>query len=140
MWFLHDAAPVHFNLATREWLGILYPPPWIGSGCEASTPWPPRLPDLSPIRFYLRGSWKMRFTLALLSQASNFGNTHRMEQTIFVPHPGFQMRPNPVPTSCRQGFSSPWRTFRISVVQCAASKPFFSQAHRISEVLEHYNL
>jgi hypothetical protein len=76
MWYMHDGAPPHFNLAVRDVLNNTSHGQLIGRG--GPTAWPPRSPDLNPLDFYLWGrlntlvyaapvDMKRHFTIALWS-------------------------------------------------------------------------
>ena len=56
MWYQHDEAPAHFSIAARQVLNDKYPNRWIGRGGPVH--WPPRLPDLTPLDFFLWGPMK----------------------------------------------------------------------------------
>jgi hypothetical protein len=53
--WMHDGAPAHFSHAVRDVLSNTYHNRWIGRGLTA---WPPRLPDVNPLDFYLWGQLK----------------------------------------------------------------------------------
>jgi hypothetical protein len=63
MWFMHNGAPLHFNIADRTVLNDKYPERWVGRGEQIA--WPPRSPDLHPADFYLWGHLK---SIAMLLQ------------------------------------------------------------------------
>lgn len=56
MWFMHDGAPAHFSLITRQFLDGKYPNRWIGRAGPQL--WPPRSPDLNPLDYFLWGHLK----------------------------------------------------------------------------------
>ena len=56
MWYQHDGTPAHFSIAARQVLNDKYPNRFIGRG--GPVPWPPRLPDLTPLDFFLWGHMK----------------------------------------------------------------------------------
>lgn len=56
MWFMHDGAPPHFSLGTRQVLNERYPNRWIGRGGPQN--WPARSPDLNPLDFSTWGHLK----------------------------------------------------------------------------------
>ncbi|KAJ4433742.1 hypothetical protein ANN_16053 [Periplaneta americana] len=51
MYFQHDGHPVHFSLRVRNFLNEHFFNRWIGRGGPQA--WPPRSPDLTPLRYYL---------------------------------------------------------------------------------------
>jgi len=55
MWFQLDGAPAHFDRSVRQFLNAHYSQ-WIRRG--GTVTWPPRLPDLTPLVFYLCGYMK----------------------------------------------------------------------------------
>jgi hypothetical protein len=56
-WFQHDGAAGHFALQVWEHLTTTYDC-WIGQGEPMA--WPPRLPDLTPMDFFIQGHIKDR--------------------------------------------------------------------------------
>jgi hypothetical protein len=64
MWYNHDGAPAHFSRAVRDVFNNTHHNRWIGRG--GPTAWPPRLPDLNPLDFYLCGYLKLLCTQLLL--------------------------------------------------------------------------
>jgi hypothetical protein len=87
MWFPHDAAPAHFSLAVREWLGRHSAGRCIGCVPEDPVLWPPRSPDLNPIDFCLWVSMKNAVHTNIVGTETNFGNAYRMQQTRFASEP-----------------------------------------------------
>jgi hypothetical protein len=57
MWYMRDGALAHFSHAVRDVLNNTHHAQWIGRG--GPTAWPPTLPDLNPLNFYLRGLLKI---------------------------------------------------------------------------------
>ena len=53
MYFQHDGAPPHYIQRVREYLNEFFPDRWLGHGRPVA--WPPRLPDLAPLDYYLCG-------------------------------------------------------------------------------------
>jgi hypothetical protein len=51
LWFKHDGAPAHYGEDIRQCLKATHTGRWIGRGGPIS--WPPRLPDLTPMDFFL---------------------------------------------------------------------------------------
>jgi hypothetical protein len=51
MWYMHDGAPAHFSCAVWGVRNNIHYIWWVGRG--GPTAWPPRLPDLNPLDFYL---------------------------------------------------------------------------------------
>ena len=51
LWYQHDRAPAHFCVPIRNCLDILYTGSWIGRGGPVL--WPPQLPDLTTLDFFL---------------------------------------------------------------------------------------
>ena len=56
MYFQHDGAPSHYTRHVMQHLNDTFPNGWIG--CDSSTNWPPRSPDLTPLDFCLWGLMK----------------------------------------------------------------------------------
>jgi len=56
MYFQHDGAPPHYTRHVREYLNESFPNRWLGRG--GSFAWAPRLPDLTPLDYYLWGHMK----------------------------------------------------------------------------------
>jgi hypothetical protein len=56
LWYQHDGAPPHFELAVREYLYTEFPDHWIGRGGPIH--WPARSPDITPLDFFLWGFLK----------------------------------------------------------------------------------
>ena len=63
MWLQHDRAPTNFDRNVRNHLNVTYPDLWIGRG--GPVPWPARLPDLTPLDYFLWGSMKALMMLFL---------------------------------------------------------------------------
>jgi hypothetical protein len=55
-YFMHDGAPAHFALLTRNWLDEHFHNRWLGR--RGPVEWPPRSPDLTPPDFFLWGVLK----------------------------------------------------------------------------------
>lgn len=56
--FQQDGAPPHWHLSVRNYLNVNYPRRWIGRQAardRALHHWPPRIPDLTPLRIFLMG-------------------------------------------------------------------------------------
>jgi len=51
LWFQQDGRPAHYSRATRDVLNRLFPGRWIGRGGPVE--WPPRLPDVTLLDFWL---------------------------------------------------------------------------------------
>ena len=51
--FQHDGAPPHWGLRVRQFLSETFSDRWIGRDGPIS--WPPRLPDITPLDFFLWG-------------------------------------------------------------------------------------
>ena len=56
-YFQHDGAPPHYTWHVREYLNESFPNRWLG--CGGPVAWPPRLPDLTPLDYYLWGHMKI---------------------------------------------------------------------------------
>ena len=61
--FQQDGAPPHWAHIVRDYLNETFPNQWIGRGAGKSDgkgllEWPPRLPDLTPLDFFLWGHVK----------------------------------------------------------------------------------
>ncbi|CAF4895909.1 unnamed protein product [Pieris macdunnoughi] len=54
--FQHDGCPAHWRVTVREHLDNVFPNSWIGR--DGPIAWPPRLPDLTPLDFYIWGRAK----------------------------------------------------------------------------------
>jgi hypothetical protein len=50
MYFQHDGAPPHYTQHVREYLNESFPNRWLV--CGGPVAWPPRSPDLTPLRPY----------------------------------------------------------------------------------------
>jgi hypothetical protein len=55
-WFQHCGAPAHYAEEVRQWLHATSPGRWTGR--RGPIAWPPRSPDLTPIKFSLWGHLK----------------------------------------------------------------------------------
>ena len=51
--FQQDGAPPHWGSDVHRFLDVTFPNRWIGR--DGPTPWPPRLPDITPLHFFLWG-------------------------------------------------------------------------------------
>ncbi|KAJ8877254.1 hypothetical protein PR048_021708 [Dryococelus australis] len=51
MWCLHNCASAHFTCAVQQHLNDTSPGQWVWHGGLVA--WPPRLPDVTPIDFFL---------------------------------------------------------------------------------------
>ena len=51
MYFQHEGAPPHYTQHLRDYLNESFPNCWLGHGGPFA--WAPRLPDLTPLDFYL---------------------------------------------------------------------------------------
>ena len=49
--FQQDGAPPHWGLVVRQFLNDTFPERWIER--DGPIPWPPRLPDITPLDFFL---------------------------------------------------------------------------------------
>ena len=56
MYFQHDGAPLYYTNRVRELINELFPNRWLGRGWPVE--WPPRLPDLTALDYYLWGHRK----------------------------------------------------------------------------------
>jgi len=56
MYFQHDGAPPHYTRHVREYLNESFPNRWLGHGGPVA--WALRLPDLTPLDYYLWGHMK----------------------------------------------------------------------------------
>jgi hypothetical protein len=56
MWFHQDRATTHFARQVREHLTATYKDRWIER--DGPVAWPPKLPDLTPMEFFLCGQIK----------------------------------------------------------------------------------
>jgi hypothetical protein len=56
MWDMHDSAPAHFSRAVQDVLNNTYHDQWLDRG--EPNAWPPCLPDMNPLDFYLWGNLK----------------------------------------------------------------------------------
>jgi hypothetical protein len=57
MWYMHDGTLAHFSHAVGDVLSNTYHDQWIGT--RGPTAWPPCLPFLNPLDFYLWGHLKV---------------------------------------------------------------------------------
>ena len=57
MYFQHDGAPPHYTRHVRNYLNESFPNHWLGRGGPVA--WQLRLPDLTPLDYYLWGHMKM---------------------------------------------------------------------------------
>jgi len=56
MYFQNDGAPPHYTRHVSEYLHESFPNRWLGHGGPVA--WPARLPDLTPLDYYLWGNMK----------------------------------------------------------------------------------
>ena len=75
MWLQHDGAPAHFDRNVRTHLNVTYPNRWIGRG--GPVPWPARLPDLTPLDYFLWGSIKaLVYATPVMSEEDLIARVH----------------------------------------------------------------
>ena len=58
IWYQQDGAPPHYAAPVRQYLDELFPNRWIGR--RGFVEWPARLPDLSPLDYFLWGYLKCK--------------------------------------------------------------------------------
>lgn len=51
MWFQQDGAPAHYSIAVRNHIQQVFRKRWIGR--TGPVQWPPKLPDFTPLDFFL---------------------------------------------------------------------------------------
>jgi hypothetical protein len=68
---MQDSAPAHFSRAARDVLSNTCHGRWLGR--EEHTAWPPRLPNLNPLNFYL---WKELKPLVYAAPVDNEETLH----------------------------------------------------------------
>ena len=77
IWFQQDGAPPHFGRQVCHYLSVTFPGTWIGR--RRAVEWPVRLPDLTPLDFFLGGYVKIEFMLIIDHNAStNFKKEYSM--------------------------------------------------------------
>jgi hypothetical protein len=68
---MRDGAPAHFSRAMRDVLSNICHDRWIGTGGPIA--WPPRLPDLNPLDFYV---WRHLKTFVSAAPVDKEGPLH----------------------------------------------------------------
>jgi hypothetical protein len=93
--FMQDGAPLHFARQVRTWLNENFEDRWMGRN-SPNMPWPSRLPDLSPMDFFLWGYIK---SLVYTSTIDNLDDLKTRIRSAFK-QVTIQMRHNAIIAYC----------------------------------------
>jgi hypothetical protein len=75
--FQQDGAPPHWGLCVRDFLNEQFPDRWIGR--DGLIPWPPRLPDITPLDSFL---WGYVLDIVYRTKVRNIDFKHTITEAI----------------------------------------------------------